>query len=247
MTCVAAFIALIFARFTSWSIGHGIENRFFYDSMEARNGMVYTSYVNEYNAYGGRVGPHAYVTLTNRNKSTKKIHGKYSEGNTVLVSFPELPNEFEPYHYSIYGTMCYEDNPNKLQIEYCMGGVKMSNKIRSLKMEYPSPKQVKMFQQWYQTYSSHTKIIAAVIEKKGDKHSFINATQSDDKLWAYEGTSPKIGQKVLVAYHVNNPNLYYVYNWSPTEEDYQFYNKKEGLSPFEKYKDLINEEITKNE
>ena len=48
-------------------------------------------------------------------------------------------------------------------------------------------------------------------------------------------------------YHKVHPNLIYVYNWSPTEEDYQFYNKKEGLSPFEKYKDLINEEITKNE
>lgn len=227
MTCVVAFIALIFARFTSWSIGHGIENRIFYDRMEVSNGKVYTSYVIQYNANGGRVGPHAYVILSNRNRSTKKIHGKFSKGNTVLVSFPELPNEFEAYHYSIYDTECYEENPNDMQTEYCRNGVKMSNKIRKLK-NTPTNEELTEF---ILRKKNHTiKVISAVVVKNSKNFIYFDVPQSDELLFAEKrSNSYSEQQKVLIAYDVDKIQAFYVCNSSPSDEEYEQYKTPTGL------------------
>ncbi|MBR6112133.1 MAG: hypothetical protein IKQ08_09325, partial [Paludibacteraceae bacterium] len=73
---------------------------------------------------------------------------------------------------------------------------------------------------------------------------FFNATQSEDKLWAYKyevtiATETikygKNGQKVLIFYDINDPSMFGVVNWDPSEEEYDYYNTKDGQMSNEIY------------
>ena len=88
------------------------------------------------------------------------------------------------------------------------------------------------------------RIISAVVEERGNKYIFFNATQSEDKLWAYKyevtiATETikygKNGQKVLIFYDINDPSMFGVVNWDPSEEEYDYYNTKDGQVSNEKY------------
>lgn len=80
------------------------------------------------------------------------------------------------------------------------------------------------------------RIISAVVEARGKKYTFFNATQSDDKLWAYKWPCRgKNGQKVLIFYDINDPSMFGVVNWDPSEEEYDYYNTKDGQVSNEKY------------
>ena len=80
------------------------------------------------------------------------------------------------------------------------------------------------------------RIISAVVEERGKKYTFFNATQSDDKLWAYKWPCRgKNGQKVLIFYDINDPSMFGVVNWDPSEEEYDYYNTKDGQVSNEKY------------
>ena len=88
------------------------------------------------------------------------------------------------------------------------------------------------------------RIISAVDEERGNKYIFFNATQSEDKLWAYKyevtiATETikygKNGQKVLIFYDINDPSMFGVVNWDPSEEEYDYYNTKDGQVSNEKY------------
>ncbi len=80
------------------------------------------------------------------------------------------------------------------------------------------------------------RIISAVVEERGNKYIFFNATQSEDKLWAYKWPCRgKNGQKVLIFYDINDPSMFGVVNWDPSEEEYDYYNTKDGQMSNEKY------------
>ena len=80
------------------------------------------------------------------------------------------------------------------------------------------------------------RIISAVVEERGNKYIFFNATQSEDKLWAYKWPCRgKNGQKVLIFYDINDPSMFGVVNWDPSEEEYDYYNTKDGQVSNEKY------------
>ena len=79
------------------------------------------------------------------------------------------------------------------------------------------------------------RIISAVLEKRGSRYIYANPVQSEEKLWALKYHEVKNGTHVLIVYDFQNPSLFFVIDWNPSEEDYEYYNTKEGKNPTFKY------------
>lgn len=130
-----------------------------------------------------------------------------------------------------------------VQMQYANNGVLVGKKINFLKYS--------CIESWGHLFNytllnelQDIRIISAVVEERGNKYIFFNATQSEDKLWAYKyevtiATETikygKNGQKVLIFYDINDPSMFGVVNWDPSEEEYDYYNTKDGQVSNEKY------------
>lgn len=122
-----------------------------------------------------------------------------------------------------------------VQMQYANNGVLVGKKINFLKYS--------CIESWGHLFNytllnelQDIRIISAVVEARGKKYTFFNATQSDDKLWAYKWPCRgKNGQKVLIFYDINDPSMFGVVNWDPSEEEYDYYNTKDGQVSNEKY------------
>ena len=122
-----------------------------------------------------------------------------------------------------------------IQMQYANNGVLIGKKIDFLKYS--------CIESWGHLFNytllnelQDIRIISAVVEARGKKYTFFNATQSDDKLWAYKWPCRgKNGQKVLIFYDINDPSMFGVVNWDPSEEEYDYYNTKDGQVSNEKY------------
>jgi len=122
-----------------------------------------------------------------------------------------------------------------VQMQYANNGVLIGKKINFLKYS--------CIESWGHLFNytllnelQDIRIISAVVEARGKKYTFFNATQSDDKLWAYKWPCRgKNGQKVLIFYDINDPSMFGVVNWDPSEEEYDYYNTKDGQMSNEKY------------
>ncbi|MEE1175939.1 MAG: hypothetical protein U0K71_02895 [Paludibacteraceae bacterium] len=122
-----------------------------------------------------------------------------------------------------------------VQMQYANNGVLVGKKINFLKYS--------CIESWGHLFNytllnelQNIRIISAVVEARGKKYTFFNATPSDDKLWAYKWPCRgKNGQKVLIFYDINDPSMFGVVNWDPSEEEYDYYNTKDGQVSNEKY------------
>lgn len=76
-----------------------------------------------------------------------------------------------------------------IQMQYANNGVLVGKKIDFLK--YSCIESEKVLFGYTQTVRLHdNRIISAVVEERGNKYIFFNATQSNEKLWVYEYYSP---------------------------------------------------------
>ena len=122
-----------------------------------------------------------------------------------------------------------------IQMQYANNGVLIGKKIDFLKYSCIESRG-HLFNYTLLNELQDIRIISAVVEARGKKYTFFNATQSDDKLWAYKWPCRgKNGQKVLIFYDINDPSMFGVVNWDPSEEEYDYYNTKDGQVSNEKY------------
>ncbi|MBO4736788.1 MAG: hypothetical protein J5614_10415 [Paludibacteraceae bacterium] len=122
-----------------------------------------------------------------------------------------------------------------IQMQYANNGVLIGKKIDFLKNSCIESRG-HLFNYTLLNELQNIRIISAVVEERGNKYIFFNATQSEDKLWAYKWPCRgKNGQKVLIFYDINDPSMFGVVNWDPSEEEYDYYNTKDGQVSNEKY------------
>ena len=122
-----------------------------------------------------------------------------------------------------------------IQMQYANNGVLIGKKIDFLKYSCIES-ELDLIKYISDSRLQDIRIISAVVEARGKKYTFFNATQSDDKLWAYKWPCRgKNGQKVLIFYDINDPSMFGVVNWDPSEEEYDYYNTKDGQMSDEKY------------
>lgn len=235
---ICLFIYSVIAFFSSFFSIYVIERKVFYATTAKKHGMVYTSVVKSTYPFWGN--PRCTVCLFNDVRTRKEQIGLSRKWNvrrkdTIIVSFPELPKENESFYYNIYSTKCYEPHPNELQIEYCTNGVKLSNKIHSLK---DTPTKDELMEFLLRKKNHTAKVISAVVVKNSKKYVYFDAPQSDELLFAHkrvEKTAYRERQRVLIAYDVDKPQAFYVCNPSPSNEEYERYNTQTGLPLTQEY------------
>ena len=233
---ICLFIYSVIAFFSSFISIYVIECKVFYATTAKKHGMVYTSVVKSTYPYRG--SPRCTVRLFNDVRTRKKRIGLSRKWNvrrkdTIIVSFPELPKENESFYFNIYSTKCYEPHPNELQIEYCTNGVRLCNKIHSLK---DTPTKDELMDFLLRKKNHKIKVISAVVEKKSKSFIFFDVPQSDELLFAHRRfNSYSEQQKVLIAYDVDKIQAFYVCNSSPSDEEYKRYNTPTGLPLTPKY------------
>lgn len=210
----------------------GIERQVLYATTVRKYGMVYTSVVKSTYPFWGN--PRCTVCLFNDVRTREERIGLSRKWNvrrkdTIIVSFLELPKENESFYYNIYSTKCYEPHPNELQIEYCTNGVKLSNKIHSLK---DTPTKDELMEFLLRKKNHKIKVISAVVEKNSKNFTCFDVPQSDELLFAHkrvEKPTYKEQQRVLIAYDMDKTQSFYVCNPSPSNEEYERYNTQTGL------------------
>lgn len=233
---ICLFIYSVIAFFSSFISIYVIERKVFYATTAKKHGMVYTSVVKSTYPFWGN--PRCTVCLFNDVRTRKERIGLSRKWNvrrkdTIIVSFPELPKENESFYFNIYSTKCYEPHPNELQIEYCTNGVRLCNKIHSLK---DTPTKDELMDFLLRKKNHKIKVISAVVEKKSKDFIFFDVPQSDELLFAHRRfNSYSEQQKVLIAYDVDKIQAFYVCNPSPSDEEYKRYNTPTGLPLTPKY------------
>lgn len=239
------FFAVLFTiifMFAGYLVGVKVlENIVFYKKAEDKYGMVYSSKLLKCWSTS-RAGRKCNVRLLNDTGSTNslrieecyKLPNKYN-----LIVFPKLGHNGEIWYYPVYHKRLYEVNPTDVQLEYCKNGARLSEKISNLKKYSGVTSKEKLIDYISHIRQHNNRIISAVVENRGEKYTFVNVIQSDDKLWALKYRNVNEGKKILIIYDLNSPSLYTVVNWNPSEEEYEYYKTKEGNKPSEAYLELM--------
>lgn len=212
-----------------------VENKIFYDQVSKEYDVVYSS-ILESCSFSPRSGTKCYVKYLN--DETKSIFVRrctvVPDKKYNLIVYPKLAHDGEFGYYSVYHKRLYSNRPTDPQLEYCKNGARLSKKIDYLR--HSGAASMREFKTYLSGIISHdNRMISGVIEKKGEKYLFVNALQSEDKLWAIKYRNVDDGKKVLMIYDVNSPSLFAVIDWNPTDEDYDYYNTNEGRKPAFKY------------
>lgn len=148
-----------------------------------------------------------------------------------LFVYPKLAHDDEFGYYSVYRKRLFETRPTDIQLEYCKNGARISEKINSLKKYSGVVLENELLDYMAHINQHDNRIISAVVERRGEKYLFANSLQSDDKLWAFKYRDVEEGKKVLIIYDISSPHLFFVIDWNPSDEDYEYYNTKEGKNP----------------
>ena len=210
------------------------ENKLFYNTAEQKFGMVYSSeLIRKYNQRRGMACDVRLINGTSREfyifdgiKASKKYN---------LFVYPKLAHDDEFGYYSIYRKRLFETRPTDIQLEYCKNGARLSEKINSLKKYSGVVLENDLLDYMAHINQHDNRIISAVVERRGEKYLFANVLQSDDKLWAFKYRDVEEGKKVLIIYDISSPHLFFVIDWNPSEEEYEYYNTKDGQKPTFKY------------
>ncbi|MCQ2198317.1 MAG: hypothetical protein MJZ19_01185 [Paludibacteraceae bacterium] len=165
--------------------------------------------------------------------------------NYCLYIVPELGHYNEFGYFLVFPRRIIEARPTKVQLDYCTQGAKSTEKVDFLR-RYSSRITQEELIDYLINYGRHdNRIIAAVVEKRGENYIYLNAKESDDKLWALKNNGRAVdGQKVLVVYDAKSPSLFYVLNWHPEPEEYEEHASPDGKSPSMKYM-LLMEKLSK--
>ena len=212
-----------------------IENKLLYKSAEEKYGFVYSSKLISL-SHSNKIGYTCYVRL--QKDTLKKIHitsCSAKPNENILFSYPKLAYEEKKGFFSIYHKRLFENNPTDIQLEYCKDGARISEKINSLKKYSGVVLENELLDYMTHINQHDNRMISAVVERRGEKYLFANVLQSDDKLWAFKYRDVEEGKKVLIIYDISSPHLFYVIDWNPSDEDYEYYNTKEGQKPTFKY------------
>ena len=233
---VCLFSTFLFL-FASHFLGNKIlENFLLYKKAEQRFGMVYSCKLKRCWTPRGTI--QCDVHLINDIDTSKNIYVEKCyelPQNYNLISYPKLAHDDEFGYYSIYHKRLFENNPTDIQLEYCKDGARLSEKINSLKKYSGVVLENELLDYMVHINQHDNRIISAVVERRGEKYLFANVLQSDDKLWAFKYRDVEEGKKVLIIYDISSPHLFFVIDWNPSDEDYEYYNTKEGKNPTFKY------------
>lgn len=236
--CIEAF-PLVF-MFTlgfcllNFLIGFPVENKLFYQAAEKEYGMVYSSEL--IGKHHKRFGMSCDVRLINGTSREFYIFdGIKASKKYNLFVYPKLAHDDEFGYYSVYRKRLFETRPTDIQLEYCKNGARISEKINSLKKYSGVVLENELIDYMSHINQHDNRIISAVVERRGEKYLFANVLQSDDKLWAFKYRDVEEGKKVLVIYDISSPHLFFVIDWNPSEEEYEYYNTKDGQNPTFKY------------
>lgn len=209
-----------------------VENVFFYRKTEKKYGMVY-SYELLKKSHSSKIGYTSFVRSIVDSTLIEKIDGNLEK--RCLISYPKLRYDGELGYYSIYHKKLFEKKPTDIQIEYCKKGARLSEKINNLK-KYSGIKTKEEMMDYIGHVRQHdNRVISAIIERRGEKYTYANALQSNDKLWAVKYRNLNEGKRILIIYDLNDASLFSVINWNPSEYEYEYYNTKEGKMPSDKY------------
>ncbi len=212
-----------------------VENKFFYEQVSKEYDVVYSS-ILESCSYSSRTGTSCHVKYLNDETESTFVRtcSEVPDKKYNLIVYPKLAHDGEFGYYSVYHKRLYSNRPTDPQLEYCRNGARLSKKIDYLR--HSGAASMREFKTYLSGIISHdNRMISGVIEKKGEKYLFVNALQSENKLWAIKYRNVDDGKKVLMIYEVNSPSLFAVIDWNPTDEDYDYYNTNEGRKPAFKY------------
>lgn len=230
----AFFLTFFFSLFSVFFGDFYIENKLFYQAAEKEYGMVYSSELVKKNHE--RFGMSCDVRLINGTSREFYIFdGIKASKKYNLFVYPKLAHDDEFGYYSVYRKKLFETRPTDIQLEYCKDGARLSEKINSLKKYSGVVLENELLDYMTHINQHDNRIISAVVERRGEKYLFANVLQSDDKLWAFKYRDVEEGKKVLVIYDISSPHLFFVIDWNPSEEEYEYYNTKDGQNPTFKY------------
>lgn len=206
----------------------------FLDRARQEYGTIYSAKMLGWQS--SRYGTRAKVSMLDDTTKIFDLSCKTPPKEYCLYIFPELGHCNETGYFSVYPKSIIEYNPTKVQLDYCIKGEKSAEKVANLK-KYTGVISKENYIDYLKKYNNHdNRIISAVVEKRGSKYVYLNATQSKDKIWAIlDSNQAKDGQKVLVSYDAKSPSLFFVINWNPTEKEYEEYGTADGKAPSQKY------------
>lgn len=212
-----------------------IENIIVYPYALNKYGVVYSSRVE--GIYLGRHGKNLKTIMLDGSSESVRVWRTYDHhlGDTLLFAYPKLAFEKKWFFFSLFLRHEYENNPTKPQIDYCLNGAEYNDKIRYLKKYTGTKKKEDIYNYLSEIKKHDNRIISAVLEKRGRRYIYANPVQSEEKLWALKYHEVKNGTHVLIVYDFQNPSLFFVIDWNPSDEDYEYYNTKEGKTPTFKY------------
>ncbi|MDO4525462.1 MAG: hypothetical protein Q4B61_09035 [Bacteroidales bacterium] len=215
-----------------------IENSLFYKQVAKEYDMVYSSelvYCSSTQKWGiqGRL-----QLLDDTTGTTYFVGNNYDFPNAFdLFAYPKLAYADYPGFFSIYHKRLLDNEPTSLQLAYCRNGERLSDKILNLKKNVNAVSKEDILNYILHFRQHDNRIVSAVVEKRHFVSCFMfaNVLQSDDKLWALKYRDVEEGKKVLIIYDISSPHLFFVIDWNPSDEDYEYYNTKEGKNPTFKY------------
>lgn len=212
-----------------------IENIIVYPYALNKYGVVYSSRIE--GIYQGRHGKNLKTIMLDGSSESVRVWRTYDHHlcDTLLFAYPQLAFEKKWFFFSLFLRHEYENNPTKPQIDYCLNGAEYSDKIRYLKKHIGTIKKEDIYNYCSEIKKHDNRIISAVLEKRGRRYIYANPLQSEEKLWALKYHEVKNGTHVLIVYDIHNPSLFSVIDWNPSNEDYDYYNTKDGQKPTSKY------------
>lgn len=225
-----------------------IENIIEYPYALENKGIVYSSTIKELHV--GRHGSYILAKMLDGSSEEVKVwraSSNHMASDTILFAYPQLAYEKKWFFFSSFLSHEYEKNPTRPQIDYCINGAVYSDKVRYLKKHSGKIKKDDIRNYWSRIKKHDNRIISAALEKRGNRYIYANPFQSEDKLWALNYREVNNGARVLIVYDIQQPSLFTVINWNPSEDEYEYYNTKEGKKPSDKYlciMDIISKRFT---
>ena len=197
--------------------------------------MIYSSKI--LGVYNGKHGIHFKTRMLNGTSEEVGIWkvSKKHVCDTLLFIYPQLAYEDKMFFFSLFHRYEYENNPTKPQIDYCLNGAVYNDKVSFLKKHSGTIKKDDIYNYLCELESHDNRVISAVLEKRGNRYVFVNPLQSENKLWAIKYFDVEEGKHVLVIYDKNNPSLFMIVDRNPTDDDYDYYNTKDGRKPAFEY------------
>lgn len=211
-----------------------VEGIMFYDRAKEEYGTIYSAKIVGWKS--GKYGTTAKVQTLRDTTKTLEMGSRILPKDKCLYIIPELGHYGERGYFSVYGEHMFQSTATEPQLDYCIQGAKSVQKMTNLmKYSFVATKE-QMTDYMAHFHKRDNRIISAVVEKRGERFLYLNATPSEDKLWAVKNIQKgEDGQQVLVMYDAKSPSIYLVIDWNPSPEDYALYNTAEGKAPSLKY------------